>query len=676
MPPTLSLGESVAEASGRLNDILASEHDFPNLAAHIFLQRLFGESPLVFHRLVLEHNLLGKVYTPDVAVGIRYYHLWAKRFISPENRSLVLRDEEMLDGKPVSELKTRAFREKAKGRVKERILDYMHRRHNFFATMSNDHTPVGREDIRVIFPRVLFVITDSERILGIGDQGSGGAHISAGKLNCYFLGNGMFPGYALPIGVDVGTNNKAKLKDPNYDGVRHERLRDEDYYPFMEMVLDAVAGLRPGVVQFEDYKGERAWSVLNWFYRKHPAIFAFNDDSQGTGSVVIAGLLAAEKLAPDLPERLRVVSEGAGGAAVGITQQIHHYLRTRGLSESAVRHSVILADSAGILYGKRTVKRQCGREEFADFQLPYILRGEQENGLMEAAGRGIRGWKPGDRIPMELAAKHFACNCLIGTSTTPGKFHTTLISELHDILEKRGGEPLILEFPLSNPTAQHECLTEKDSEAYKKAMDDPKLRNDILASAVRRHIEATKGRLLLATGSPFPAVEWKGRLFEVGQCNNVFVFPGIGLALDYINAKGLMNHEQKIKLDMVQVLFDGARGLASMLDREGLENGRLYPEGTQLEEAITSVALTIIRDVAKEKATEADIAGFRWTDSQKPEAMHYDSGIVRRAAGFSLDGIRKDLLAFRELEKRHAPDGLLMEKMEKHEKHFKLHFDI
>ena len=119
MPSMPGLGESVAEASERLNDILASEHDFPNLAAHIFLQRLFGESPLVFHTFVLEHNLLGKVYTPDVAVGIRYYHLWAKRFLSPENRSLILRDEEILGGKPASELREEAFRREVKERVKE-----------------------------------------------------------------------------------------------------------------------------------------------------------------------------------------------------------------------------------------------------------------------------------------------------------------------------------------------------------------------------------------------------------------------------------------------------------------------------------------------------------------------------------------------------------------------------
>ncbi len=666
MPPTLSLGESVAEASKRLDAILASEHDFPNLAAHIFLQRLLGESPLVFRQLVLGHNLLGKVYTPDVAVGIRYYHLWAGRFLSPENRSLVLRDEEMLGGKPASALKDRASRDEAKGRVKERILDYMHRRHNVFARMSADHMPLDREGIQRIFPRVLAVITDSERILGIGDQGSGGAHIAAGKLNCYFLGNGMFPGYALPIGVDVGTNNRAKLDDPGYDGVRHARLKDEDYYPLMETVLDALAELGPGVVQFEDYKGERAWSVLGWFYREHPEIFAFNDDSQGTGSVVIAGLLAAEKLVPGLHERLRVAFDGAGGAAVGITQQIHHYLRTRGVPESAVRQSVILVDSAGALYERRAVKSRLGQEEFAGFQLPYVLREEQERGLVEAAGNGIKGWKPGDSIPMAFAAKHFASNCLVGTSTMPGKFNVGLIRELHGILEKRGEDPLILEFPLSNPTAQHECLTAEDSAAYKKAIDNPGLRDDILANAVRRHLEAAGGRLLLATGSPFPSVEWDGRPFEVGQCNNVFVFPGIGLALDYINARGLMTRQQKIGLDMVTVLFDGARGLSSMLDEKGLGNGRLYPEGTQLERAITSVALTIVRDVAKAEASEGDMAAFRWTYSQRPEDMRYDAGIAGRAAGFSLDGIRKELLAFRELEKRHAPDCLLMERMGRH----------
>ncbi len=647
-----NLKETVEQAKNKLNTILDTEHDFPNLAGHIYLQRLFEESPLVFRQLVLKHNLLGKVYTPDVAVGIRYYHHWANRFLSEENRPLIMGFEDILNGKPISELKDESTKKETMERVQQRVLDYLHKRHNFFARMSKSHTNLKREDINSILPRVLIVITDSERILGIGDQGSGGSLISTGKLNCYFLGDGMFPGYALPIGIDVGTNNMAKRDDPHYDGIKQPRLKDEEYYPFVQTVLDAIADLQPGVVQFEDFKGERAWRVLDWFYKDHPEIFAFNDDSQGTGSVVIAGLLAAERVLPGIADRLRAVFDGAGGAATGIAQQVEHFLRTKGMSQEDARKRIIFSDSADVLYRNRTVKTKKGRKEFMYFQEPYILNGERAKSLEEAAKQSIPDWKPGDKIPMEFAAKHFSCNLLIGTSTVPGQFHPSLVKDLHTTLTEKGEDPTVLEFPLSNPTAKAEILTVEESEDFSKSFDDLDHREDILKGAVLRHLEAADGKLYLGTGSPFPGVVYNGKQFEVGQCNNVFIFPGIGLALDYINANNLMSEEQKRKIDMIEVLYDGARGLATMLDEDMLSKKRLYPYGGQLEDAITSVATTIITDLAKAQVTKEDIARFRWTDSEKPDTMEFEDDIPNRAADFSLDPIREDLLHFRALEKR------------------------
>lgn len=646
-----SLTKTVADANEKLNEIIGNEKEFPNLAGHIFLQRLFEQNPIVFHHLVLKHNLLGKVYTPDVAVAIRYFHIWSRRFLSPENSALILKDKEILKGKTVADLKDKKVRKDALRRVQETIIDYMHARYNFFAKFSTNHKPIRKEEVKKIFQRVLIVITDSERILGIGDQGAGGAHISTGKLNCYFLGDGMFPGYGLPIGVDVGTNNKAKLLDLEYDGLRQHRLVDEEYYPFIELVLDAIAELKPGVVQFEDFKGERAWNVLDSFTERHPEIFAFNDDSQGTGSVVIAGLLAAERVMPDITKRLRVLFNGAGGSATGIAQQIVHYLTTRGISRSEAEKRIIFLDSADVLYKNRTVKSKKGRKEFQTFQKPYILAGKRAESLEKTAAKHIKGWKRGDRIPIDIAATHFGCNFLIGTSTMPGQFHATLLSEIRTALQARGEDDTILEFPLSNPTARAEILSGEESKLYTKSYDDLELRAELLTHSVQRHLGAANGKLYLCTGSPFPAVEWRGKRYEIGQCNNVFVFPGIGLALDYINAKHLMTEQQKQKLDMLAVLFDGARGLAGIMDTEALEKHRLYPLGTQLEKAITAVAVSIIRDVAHTKVTPKDIAAFRWVDSQNPDKLEYDKGIVKRAADFSLDNIRAELLHFRKLEK-------------------------
>lgn len=641
-----SFDEITAVAFKRFTDIVGQEKEFPDLAGHIFLQRLLQESPLVYRSVVLKHNLVGKVYTPVIAEAIRYMHLWGKQYLAPENQALLLKYDDVLGKHPLSKVEDKEVRKEAIARVKEHIIDYVHKRHNFFAQFSNKHEPIEREEVKDIFSRILIVISDHERILGIGDQGSSGSHISAGKLNCYFLSNGMFPGYALPIGVDVGTNNKAKLADKHYDGVQHPRLGDEHYYPFMDIVNDAVAELKPGVFQFEDYKGERAWNILALFMREHHNIFSFNDDSQGTGSVVIAGLLAAERVLPDIAKRLRTVFLGAGGAGTGIAQEVHEFLTEHGIKNPEER--MVFADSAGVLYENRTVKSKKGRKEFYSFQKPYIVKGKRQEQLEKAAAATIKGWKRGDEIPMELAAVQFACNFLVGTSTKPGKFTPELLKNLQNALRERGEDDTILEFSMSNPTTKTECLTEEESEEYADA--SPERRKQILRTAIKRHLDATNGKLYLATGSPFPAVTWKGKQYDIGQANNVFIFPGIGLALDYINAHNMMTEQQKRKLDMLDVLYSGAEGLAKVVDRKALENRRLYPPADKLEQAITAVACSILKKITTAKPTPQDISAFRWADQQQPQKQQYDSTIIDNAADFSLDKIRKELNAYKKLE--------------------------
>jgi len=245
-------------------------------------------------------------------------------------------------------------------------------------------------------------------------------------------------------------------------------------------------------------------------------------------------------------------------------------------------------------------------------------------------------------FPWRLRQKGLATHLLIGASTQPGQFTAPLLKDIQTELRKHGEDVHILMFPLSNPTNKSECLTIEESERY--GDTDAEGKERILTAAVQRHLDATDGKLFVATGSPFPEVTWKKEIREIGQCNNFFIFPGIGLALDFINVHQLMTPEEKRKLDMTRVLHAAAAGVSSLVDRQALARYRLYPADNQLEEATLIGARSIVETICKKDC--GDLEGFRWIASAKEKL---DKKTVERAADFSMDDIREKLRAYKEV---------------------------
>lgn len=326
----------------------------------------------------------------------------------------------------------------------------------------------------------LIVVTDGEGVLGIGDQGVGGMDIPIAKLMVYTLCAGINPLRTLPILLDVGTNNEQLLNDPLYLGLRHPRIRDAEYADFIARFITAVQRKFPQVfLHWEDFGRETARHNLDLYRDK---ICSFNDDIQGTGAVALAALLAAVKVADSTLKEQRIVIFGAGSAGTGIADQIYAGLRREGLSEAEARARFWLIDKTGLLTRSTA--------DLTSAQMPYARPTTETNtNLLDT----IKNIQP---------------TILIGCSARKGAFDKTIIQEM----AKHTQRPII--FPLSNPTEYAEAQP-----------------IDIL--------QWTDGKALIATGSPFPAVNFKGRTIRIAQCNNAVVFPGIGLGVIAVKAKRL-----------------------------------------------------------------------------------------------------------------------------------------
>jgi malate dehydrogenase (oxaloacetate-decarboxylating) len=329
-------------------------------------------------------------------------------------------------------------------------------------------------------PEVI-VVTDGERILGLGDLGVGGMGIPVGKLSLYTLCAGIQPQSTLPILLDTGTDNKELLGDPLYLGWRHERVRGQQYDDFIEAFVRAITRVFPNVVlQWEDFSKNNATRLLE---RYRDRLCTFNDDIQGTGAVTLAGLLAAAEVTGSKISRQRVVILGAGSSATGISDQIVSAMMSEGLTEQEARSAIWLVDSQGLVHTGRL-----GLESFKQkFAQPVDI---------------VREWqleRP-DHISLMDVIVNVHPNILLGTSAQPGAFTRELVTEMAKHVER----PVI--FPLSNPTSKSEALP-----------------IDL--------IDWTDGRALVATGSPFPPVVFEKRIIHIGQCNNAFIFPGIGLGV-------------------------------------------------------------------------------------------------------------------------------------------------
>jgi len=389
-------------------------------------------------------------------------------------------------------------------------------------------------------PPAIIVATDGERILGLGDQGSGGMGIPIGKLSLYTLCAGVPPCRTLPIMLDVGTDNQDRLRDPLYLGLRHERIRGEVYQEFIDRFVAAVQRVYPNVLlQWEDLLKENAIKQLARFRTQ---TCSFNDDIQGTAAVVLAGLVAALRITGQALRDQRILFAGAGASATGISHLLVEAMHQQGLSTLEGRKRIWLVDSRGLV-----TKGRKGLEGYKE----ELARDRNE--VAEFACRDHSA------ITLEEAVRNVKPTILIGTSGTPGMFTEAVVRAVSEANVR----PII--FPLSNPTSKSECTPE---------------------DAIRW----SDGRAIVATGSPFPPVTFNGVRSRIGQGNNAFVFPGIGLGVWISRASQVTD----------SMFLEAARALSEHVTEGDLATNAVYPELTRIRDCSASVACAVIKAAAAE----------------------------------------------------------------------------
>ena len=326
----------------------------------------------------------------------------------------------------------------------------------------------------------VIVVTDGERVLGLGDQGIGGMGIPIGKLSLYTACGGISPAYTLPVMLDVGTNNQKLLDDPMYMGARHKRIGQVEYDEFLDLFISAVKRRWPQVMlQFEDFAQPNAMPLLTKY---RDEICCFNDDIQGTASVTVGTLLAASRSKGVKLSQLKVAFVGAGSAGCGIAEQIITQMMSEGLAPLQARSQVFMVDRFGLLTQ--------GMADLRDFQQKLV-----QNKL------ALESWDIKGKYASLLEVMHGAKpDILIGVSGQAGIFTEEVIKAM----KQHCAKPII--FPLSNPSRQVEATPSQV-------------------------INWTEGNVIIATGSPFEPVDYQGKKFSIAQCNNSYIFPGIGLGV-------------------------------------------------------------------------------------------------------------------------------------------------
>jgi malate dehydrogenase (oxaloacetate-decarboxylating) len=403
---------------------------------HIYLRAVQDNNETLYYRLISEHlvEMLPIIYTPTVGDACEHFSA-----IYRSARGIFVSYEE-----------------------REYMSDIMH--------------SVSKNKVKVI------VVTDGERVLGLGDQGIGGMGITIGKLSIYTACGGISPAYTLPVALDVGTNNQALLDDPMYMGMRHPRITGEEYNAFVDRFIDAAQERWPGVlIQFEDFAQPNAMPLLQ---RHRDRVCCFNDDIQGTAAVTLGTLLAACRKKGESLSTQRIVFVGAGSAGCGIAELIISAMVAEGLSDAQVRAQIFMVDRYGLLTE--------GMPDLMDFQQK----------LTQPAA-ALQEWMLEQDTPYASlfdVINNVSASVLIGVSGKPGLFTRRVVQRMLETCPR----PIIL--PLSNPSRQVEAHPA-----------------DVLAW--------TEGRAIVATGSPFAKVECNGKTYAVAQCNNSYIFPGIGLGV-------------------------------------------------------------------------------------------------------------------------------------------------
>ena len=438
-----------------------------NLEKRIFLMTVFNTNRVLFFKIFSEHvtEFMPIVYDPTIAESIENYsHL----FVNPQNAAFLSIDEpDQIEA---------SLKNAADGR-----------------------------DIKLI------VVTDGEEILGIGDWGTQGVDISVGKLMVYTAAAGVDPACVLPVVLDVGTNNEKLLSDSLYLGNRHRRINGEPYYQFVDRFVQAVEKLFPGLyLHFEDFGRDNADNLLK-HYRGQ--ILTFNDDIQGTGVIVLAGILGALKISGQKLTEQKYVCFGAGTAGTGIVEQVYAEMLQMGMKPDEARKHFYLVDKQGLLFEDTP--------DLTPAQKPFVRK------KAEFA-------HPEQLTDLKSVVQAVHPDILVGTSTRSGAFTQEIVTEMADHTER----PII--FPLSNPTQLAEA----------KAQD---------------LIQWTKGKALVATGIPADPVEYQGTKYEIGQANNALVYPGLGLGALAVNAKILSDEMISVAAHSLGGIVDSSKPGAAVL---------------------------------------------------------------------------------------------------------------
>lgn len=403
---------------------------------HIYLRAVQDNNETLFYRLLSEHlvEMLPIIYTPTVGDACEHFS-----DIYRSARGIFVSYEE-----------------------REYMSDIMH--------------SVTKDKVKVI------VVTDGQRVLGLGDQGIGGMGITIGKLSIYTACGGISPAYTLPVALDVGTNNQTLLDDPMYMGRRHPRIEGEEYNAFVDQFIDAANERWPGVlIQFEDFAQPNAMPILQ---RHRDRLCCFNDDIQGTAAVTLGTLLAACRKKGEQLRDQKIVFVGAGSAGCGIAELIISAMIAQGLDDAQARAQIFMVDRFGLLTE--------GMEELMDFQ-EKLLQNRS----------ALASWPThceGQYATLLEVVENVQPSVLVGVSGKAGLFTEQVIKQMHSTCPR----PIIL--PLSNPS--------RHVEAHPQQV-----------------IEWTKGQAIVATGSPFGKIAFEDSIYSIAQCNNSYIFPGIGLGV-------------------------------------------------------------------------------------------------------------------------------------------------
>jgi malate dehydrogenase (oxaloacetate-decarboxylating) len=494
-----------------------------DLGKHIYLRALQDTNEVLFYRLLLDHveETLPILYTPTVGLACqRFSHIYRR------NRGLFIAYPQRDD-----------------------IPRLLRNRPN--------------KEVDVI------VVTDGERILGIGDQGAGGLGIPIGKLSLYTLVGGIHPSRTLPIVLDVGTNNPERMEDPEYIGWRHERVTGQAYFDFVEAFVQAVrAELPTTLLQWEDFATPHARPILE---RYRDQLLTFNDDIQGTAAVTLGAILGAVSVTGKRLADQQIVFLGAGSAAVGVADYLRAAMVQEGVSQLEARSRFWMVDKDGLL--------DASRGDLTPEQRVYAQPIER-----------VADWprSSAGKIGLDEVVGQIEATILIGLSTVGGAFTEPIVREM----ARKAPRPVIL--PLSNPTARSEAKPQ-----------------DL--------IRWTEGRALIAAGSPFAPVEHEGRLIPIAQCNNVFIFPAVGLGLV---ASGAQRVTDGMMLAAARALGENSPVLKN-------STGSLLPSVHDLRtvaiEIATAVALEAQRaGVAPQTSNEelrARVVACQWTPAYPPTTL-------------------------------------------------------